>query len=327
MAVLVTGGAGYIGSHMVLKLMDQKEDVIVLDDLSTGHEWSVPKGVPFYHADVADLKTLDDVFSRHDIDAVLHFAGAIVVQESVENPLKYYLQNSCKSRTLVDFIVARQVPHFLYSSSAAVYGAPGMEPVRETAPYDPQSPYGTSKLVAEWMLRDLAASIPAFRYAALRYFNVAGADPHMRSGQSSRVSTHLIKIAAEAAVGKRSGLQIYGDDFPTPDGTCVRDYIHVADLIDAHYCALEYLRNGGASLVANCGYGSGYSVRQVIDAVKAVSGADFEVSVARRRPGDAAMIVADPGLARKTLGWLPRFQDLDLIIAHAIEWERRLAEQ
>lgn len=327
MAILVTGGAGYIGSHMVLKLLDQKEEVIVLDDLSTGHEWSIPKGVPFYRADIADLNALAGVFSRHDIEAVLHFAGAIIVQESVEDPLRYYLQNACKSRTLVEFMVSRRVPHFVYSSSAAVYGAPGMEPVRETAPYDPQSPYGTSKLVAEWMLRDLAASNPAFRYAALRYFNVAGADPLMRSGQSSRVSTHLIKIAAEAALGKRKGLQIYGDDFPTPDGTCVRDYIHVADLIDVHYRTLEYLRNGGASLVANCGYGSGYSVRQVIDAVKSVSDVDFEVSIAGRRPGDAAMIVADPGLARKTLGWSPGFEDLELIVAHAIEWERRLAER
>ncbi|MCY0149677.1 UDP-glucose 4-epimerase GalE [Hoeflea sp. G2-23] len=327
MTVLVTGGAGYIGSHMVWKLLDRNEQVVVIDDLSTGHAWAVPDGVAFVHADVADKSALDRIFSEHQIDAVFHFAGAIIVPESVEFPLKYYRENASKTGALIDHAIERRIAHFIYSSSAAVYGAPGMDPVTEAAPCAPESPYGTSKLVTEWMLRDVAAANPAFRYAALRYFNVAGADPDMRSGQSSRVSTHLIKIAAEAAVGKRDGVSIFGDDFPTPDGTCVRDYIHVSDLVEAHYQALVHLRAGGPSIIANCGYGSGYSVRQVIEAVKAVSGVDFEAIIGPRRPGDAAMIVADSTLARTVLNWSPQLDDLETIIRHALEWERRLAEQ
>lgn len=327
MTILVTGGAGYIGSHMVLKLLDRGEDVVVIDNLSTGHDWAVAPGVNLYRADVSDKSALDAIFSRYRIDTVFHFAGAIIVSESVTQPLKYYSENTCKSRTLIEHASRNDVENFIYSSTAAVYGSPGMAPVDEQAVVAPESPYGTSKLMTEWMLRDLAASGSAMRYAALRYFNVAGADPLMRSGQSSRVSTHLIKIAAEAATGKRAGVEIFGDDFPTPDGTCVRDYIHVSDLADAHHCALSYLRAGGPSIAANCGYGHGYSVRQVIETVQAVSGVDFEVRAAPRRAGDAAMIVADPTLARTTLGWSPKFEDLELIIAHAIEWEKKLAKR
>ncbi|KJS19394.1 MAG: UDP-glucose 4-epimerase [Hoeflea sp. BRH_c9] len=327
MAVLVTGGAGYIGGHMVLKLLDENEDVVVIDDFSTGQEWAVPAQVPLFRGDMADRSILDAIYSEHDIGSILHFSGSIVVSESVDLPLKYYRENSCKTLELIDYAAGKQTAHFIYSSSAAVYGAPGLEPVTETAPSAPESPYGTSKLVTEWMLRDFAASNPAFRYAALRYFNVAGADPLMRAGQSSGVSTHLIKIAAEAATGKRDGLQIFGDDFETPDGTCVRDYIHVTDLADAHYCALRHLRAGGPSVVANCGYGSGYSVRQVVDAVKAVSGVDFKVTQAPRRPGDAAMIVADSTFARTKLGWSPELDNLETIIRHALEWEHKLIDR
>ncbi|MBC7282750.1 UDP-glucose 4-epimerase GalE [Hoeflea sp.] len=327
MSVLVTGGAGYIGSHMVLALLDHGEDVVVIDNLSTGNEWAVPPQARFYKADIADAQALDRIFASHAIDAILHFAGLIIVSESVELPLDYYLENACKSRLLIERALEAKVQNFIFSSSAAVYGAPGLEPVSESAPFAPESPYGTSKLMTEWMLRDVAAVNPGFRYAALRYFNVAGADPKMRAGQSSRQSTHLIKIAAEAATGKRDGMQIFGDDFDTPDGTCVRDYIHVTDLAHAHYCALAYLRAGGPSVAANCGYGSGYSVRQVVDAVKAVSGVDFKVTQAPRRAGDAAMIVADSTFAREAFGWAPELDDLETIIRHALEWERRLGNR
>lgn len=327
MTVLVTGGAGYIGSHMVLKLLEHNEEVVVIDNLSTGNEWAVSPQATFYKADIADPGALDTIFSNHKIDAIIHFAGLIIVSESVEVPLDYYSENTCKSRFLIQHALDAKVENFIFSSSAAVYGAPGLEPVSEAAPFAPESPYGTSKLMTELMLRDVAAVNPGFRYAALRYFNVAGADPQMRAGQSSRLSTHLIKIAAEAATGKRDGLQIFGDDFQTPDGTCVRDYIHVTDLAGAHYCALSYLRNGGASIAANCGYGSGYSVRQVVDAVKAVSGVDFKVTQAPRRAGDAAMIVADSTLARDALGWSPEFEDLETVIRHALQWERNLGNR
>jgi UDP-glucose 4-epimerase len=326
MTVLVTGGAGYIGSHMVLKLLEEREDVVVIDNLSAGHKWAVPAQAVFYNADIADQNALDSIFATHKIDAIMHFAGAIVVSQSVELPLDYYRENTCKSRTLIERALNEGVEHFIFSSTAAIYGAPGLAPVAESAPFAPESPYGTSKLMTEWMLRDVAAVNPGFRYAALRYFNVAGADPQMRAGQSSRVSTHLIKIAAEAATGKRDGISIFGDDFQTPDGTCVRDYIHVTDLANAHYQALSYLRKGGPSVAANCGYGSGYSVRQVVESVKAVSGVDFPVTPAPRRTGDAAMIVADSTLARDLLGWSPEFDDLETIIRHALEWEQRLAQ-
>ncbi|KGF67625.1 UDP-glucose 4-epimerase [Hoeflea sp. BAL378] len=327
MTVLVTGGAGYIGSHMVLALLERDEDVVVVDNLVTGHEWAVPAGATFYKADIADPAALDRVFASHRIDAVMHFAGLIIVPESVRLPLDYYRENTCASGVLIQRALEAGVESFIFSSSAAVYGAPGLEPVKETAPFAPTSPYGTSKLMTEWMLRDVAAVNPGFRYAALRYFNVAGADPEMRAGQSSGPSTHLIKIAAEAATGKRDGIAIYGDDFDTPDGTCVRDYIHVTDLADAHYAALSYLRAGGASMAANCGYGVGYSVRQVVDAVKAVSGVDFRVTQAPRRAGDPAMIVAAPGFAREVLGWTPRLDDLPTIIRHALQWESLLSDR
>ncbi len=326
MSVLVTGGAGYIGSHMALRLLDAGEDVVVIDDLSTGHEWAVPAGAELVRGDVGDADLVASVIKSRDVGAVMHFAGSILVFESVADPLGYYLNNTVKSRALVDAALRGGVRQFVFSSTAAVYGSPGLEPIDEDAPLRPESPYGTSKLVSEWMLRDTAAANPQFRYAALRYFNVAGADPQLRSGQSSKISTHLIKIAAEAASGKRASMKMYGDDYPTPDGTCVRDYIHVWDLVEAHYGALEHLRAGGESLVANCGYGHGFSVREVIDAVKRVSGVDFAVEKARRRDGDPAMIVANSDRARRLLGWTPQYDDLDTIIAHAIAWERQLTE-
>lgn len=324
-SVLVTGGAGYIGSHMALRLLDAGETVVVLDDLSAGHRWSVPQGAHFVEGDAGDEALVRRIIDEHDVSAIMHFAGSVLVFESVADPLAYYLNNTVKSRTLIAAAASMDVPHFIFSSTAAVYGAPGAEPVREDAPLDPHSPYGSSKLVTEWMLRDAAASNDGFTYAALRYFNVAGADPAMRAGQSSKVSTHIIKIAAEAATGKRPGLQIYGDDYATPDGTCVRDYIHVWDLANVHYAALTHLRRGGSSLVANCGYSRGFSVREVIDAVKRVSGTDFAVTTASRRPGDPDTIVADSTLAREVLGWTPDLDDLDTIIRHALEWERMLA--
>ncbi|OCW58349.1 UDP-glucose 4-epimerase GalE [Hoeflea olei] len=325
MSVLVTGGAGYIGSHMVLELLARNEDVVVIDNLCTGNAWAVPAGATFYRADIGDAQALETIFSAHDIEAVIHFAGLIVVPDSVERPLDYYGENTCKSRVLIAHALAAGVRHFIFSSSAAVYGAPGLEPVVETAPFAPESPYGASKMMTELMLRDVSAVNPEFRSFCLRYFNVAGADPKMRAGQSSGRSTHLIKIAAEAATGKRDRVQVFGDDFETPDGTCVRDYVHVTDLARAHFGALDYLRRGGASMAVNCGSGSGYSVREVIAAVKAVSGVDFPVERAPRRAGDAAMIVADSTLARDVLGWAPEYGDLETIITHAIEWERRLA--
>ena len=323
-SVLVTGGAGYIGSIMTLKLLDEGERVVVIDDLSAGHRGAVPDAAAFVQGDIGDEALVRRTISEHDVGAIMHFAGSVLVFESVADPLGYYLNNTVKSRSLVALAVDLGVPHFVFSSTAAVYGAPGDDPVREDAPLDPHSPYGTSKLVTEWMLRDTAAANPDFSYAALRYFNVAAADPAMRAVQSSKVSSHIVKIAAEAAMGKRPGLQIYGDDYKTPDGTCVRDYIHVWDLADVHYKALAHLRQGGSSLVANCGYSRSFSVREVVEAVKRVSGIDFPVSFAARRPGDPELIVADSTLAREKLGWTPRFDELDTIIRHALEWEKRL---
>ncbi|MBW8285103.1 MAG: UDP-glucose 4-epimerase GalE [Rhizobium sp.] len=326
MAILVTGGAGYIGSHMVWALLDAGEDVVVIDRLSTGFRWAVAPQARFYLGDIGDADLLRQVFFENEIEAIIHFAGSIVVPESMSDPLGYYENNTGNTRVLASAAVKAGIDKLIFSSTAAVYGTPASaEPVKETAPLLPENPYGQSKLMSEIMLRDTARAHD-FRYVALRYFNVAGADPKGRTGQSTDRATHLIKVACEAALGKRRSVAVYGSDYPTPDGTGVRDYIHVADLVQAHLRALAYLRRGEASLVANCGYGSGYSVLNVLAAVARVSGRPFAVEYCPRRAGDAAFVVADSTLAREKLAWVPRLADLDLIVETALAWEERLEQ-
>ncbi|MHB8885833.1 MAG: UDP-glucose 4-epimerase GalE [Methylovirgula sp.] len=324
MAILVTGGAGYIGGHMVLALLDAGEEVIVLDDLSTGFSWAVAKPAVLVRGDMGDPQALAAIFSTYHIDAIAHFAAKIVVPESVADPLLYYLNNMAKARNLIEAAVSADVRRFIFSSTAAVYGEPGVNPVNEDTPLQPINPYGRSKLMVEWMLEDVAKARD-FAYVALRYFNVAGADPAGRLGQSTPNATHLIKVAVQAALGLRPGMDVFGTDYPTPDGTCIRDYIQVSDLIAAHLLALTHLRSGGESLVLNCGYGHGHSVREVIDVVKEISGVDFEVRLGGRRAGDPAMIVAGAERIRNLLGWTPRHDDLKEIIRQAYVWERDLA--
>ena len=309
---------------MVWELRDHAKDVVVLDNMTTGFDWPLPGDVELIVGDVSDTALVEALLRDHDVDAVIHFAGSIIVPESVENPLKYYTNNTMASLKLIQACVRQGVRHFVFSSTAAVYGDPDSVPVAESAPLRPVSPYGTSKLMTEMMLRDVAAAHD-LRYCALRYFNVAGADPRGRTGQSTANATPLIKIACEAALGKRAGLAVFGDDYDTPDGTGVRDYIHVADLAAAHRLAIEYLRAGGPSAAMNCGYGQGFSVLQVIDRVKAVSGVDFPVRHAGRRAGDSHEIVAASDLVRETLGWQPAYNDLDVIVGHALAWEKKLA--
>jgi len=323
MTVLVTGGAGFIGSHMVLALNDAGEDVVVIDNLSTGFCWAVAPAAKLIEADIGDEAALDRVMGEHQLDAIVHFAGSIVVPESVVDPLAYYLNNTVKSRALIAAAVRHRVPRFVFSSTAAVYGNPGNEPVFEDAVVKPISPYGTSKLMTEWMLRDSHYAY-GLQYAALRYFNVAGADPKGRSGQSTPRATHLIKVACQTALGSRAELEVFGTDYDTPDGTCIRDYIHVSDLVTAHLDALKHLRNGGESGVFNCGYGTGYSVLEVIRAVERAVGRKLDVKLAGRRAGDPAAIVAGAEKVRRVLGWRPRHQDLDDIVASALAWERHL---
>ena len=323
MPTLVTGGAGYIGSHMTLELLDAGSQVVVVDDLSTGLAAAVPETAQFVRADIADQALLQRLIKELGIDAILHFAGSVVVPDSVANPLAYYLNNTVKSRSLIETAVATGVRHFIFSSTAAVYGMPGSEPVAEQAALKPLSPYGNSKLMTEMMLAD-AARAHELSYVVLRYFNVAGADPQGRSGQSTPRATHLIKVACEAALGKRRYLEVFGTDYPTPDGTCVRDYIQVSDLARAHSAALAYLRAGGASETFNCGYGRGFSVLEVVEAVKRVSGRSFDVRLGPRRPGDPAQIVAASAKIRKALGWAPAYQDLDVIVRQALAWEDQL---
>lgn len=323
MTVLVTGGAGYIGSHMVLALIDAGEPVVVLDNLSTGFRWAVLPSATFVEGDVSDSALVAQVIADHDITAVVHFAARIVVPESVADPLGYYYANTVKTRALLEAVVAAGVPHLIFSSTAAVYGMVGNDPVAEEALLSPISPYGRSKLMSEWMLEDTAFAFP-LRYVALRYFNVAGADPAGRTGQSTAGATHLIKVACETALGKRPGMAVFGTDYETPDGTCLRDYIHVSDLVAAHLDALTYLRQGGSSAVLNCGYGRGYSVLEVIDTVKSVSGVDFKVTYSPRRPGDPAAVVAKADKIRATVGWEPRLDDLATIVRHALTWEQSL---
>jgi UDP-glucose 4-epimerase len=325
MSVLVTGGAGYIGSHMVLELLDAGEDVLVLDNLSTGFRWAVPAEAKFVEGDIGDHNLVRRLLLKNKIDAVIHFAGSIVVPDSISDPLGYYHNNTGKSRSLLECTVEAKVPQFIFSSTAAVYGMPKQNPVAEDARLEPISPYGSSKLMTEIMLRDTAHA-HGLKYVALRYFNVAGADPLGRSGQSTPQATHLIKVAGEAALGLRPYLEVFGTDYPTPDGTCVRDYIHVTDLARAHVSALEYLREGGKSEVLNCGYGTGYSVLDVIDAVKRASGSDFAVRMGPRREGDPAALIAQADRIGEVLGWVPMLDDLDTIVESALGWEQRLTE-
>ncbi len=323
MSVLVTGGAGYIGSHMVLELLDAGEEVVVIDNLSTGFRWAVAPKAALVVGDAGDQDLVKAVVRKHKVDAIIHFAGSVVVPESVADPLGYYLNNTVKSRALIEAAVAAGVSNFIFSSTAAVYGNPAENPVSETALPAPMSPYGSSKLMTEIMLQD-ASRAHDFRAVALRYFNVAGADPEGRTGQSTKGATHLIKVACETALGKRAGMDVFGTDYPTADGTCVRDYIHVKDLARAHMSALGYLRQGGGTDIFNCGYSKGYSVLEVISAVKRVSGADFPVKLSPRRPGDPAAIVAASAKIRATLGWMPEHDDLDKIVAQALAWENHL---
>lgn len=325
--VLVTGGAGYIGSHAVLALLDAGWPVTVLDDLSTGFRDAVDPRAAFVQGDVGDLDLVRITLKHHRIGAVMHFAGSIIVPESVADPLKYYGNNTANSRTLIAAAVAEKVPHFIFSSTAAVYGVPSNEPVDEQWPTRPANPYGASKLMTELMLADVAAAHP-FSYCALRYFNVAGADPQGRAGQSTAGATNLIKVATEVAAGVRPQLDIFGDDWDTPDGTGVRDFIHVSDLADAHVRALELLiARPGESHILNAGYGAGHSVREVVDSVARVSGRPVAHRFVPRRPGDIAMMVADNRALVARTGWKPRFAALDRIVGDALAWEAKLAEK
>jgi UDP-glucose 4-epimerase len=323
MTVLVTGGCGYIGSHTVHALADAGERVVVLDNLSTGFVAALPKPMQPIVGDAGDQALVSSLIARHKIESIIHFAGSIIVPESVADPLKYYRNNTANSRNLIEAAVKGGVKHFIFSSTAAVYGDPVRVPLAEDDPVIPLSPYGWSKLMTEVMLRDTGAAHP-LRHVALRYFNVAGADPKLRTGLSSPGATHLIKVAVETALGRRPKIEVYGTDYPTPDGTCVRDYIHVSDLARAHLAALDYLRDGGKSATLNCGYGRGYSVREVLDAVRRVHGRDFAIQLAGRRPGDTVISVAAADRIRKALRWTPELDNLDTIVRDALAWERHL---
>jgi UDP-glucose 4-epimerase len=320
--VLVTGGAGYIGSHTVLQLRARGERVVVLDDLSTGFRQAV-RDVPLVVGNVGDRKITDALLAEHKVDTIIHFAAHTIVPESVSNPLKYYGNNTCATRSLLEAASQAGVKHVVFSSTAAVYGIPAAGLASEETPLSPINPYGASKLMSEMMLRDLSAATP-LRHVVLRYFNVAGSDPQGRIGQSTRAATLLVKVAVEAAVGKRAQLSVYGTDFPTPDGTGVRDYIHVEDLARAHLSALDYLRAGGDSLTANCGYGHGYSVREVLQSVERVAGVKLNVKDEPRRAGDPPSLVAKTDKVRTVLGWKPQLDDIDTIVRTSLEWERRL---
>ncbi|MBD8698684.1 UDP-glucose 4-epimerase GalE [Sphingomonas aerolata] len=324
---MVTGGAGYIGSHAVLALLDAGHEVVVVDNLVTGFDWAVDPRATLVEANVADDAKVRAAIRDHKVRAIMHFAGSVVVPESVSDPLKYYRNNTAASRSLIESAVAEGVPHFIFSSTAATYGTPEKVPVAEGDPTVPINPYGMSKLMTEAMLRDVAAAHP-INYAALRYFNVAGADPQGRSGQSTVGATHLIKIAVEAATGKRSHVGVYGTDFATPDGTGVRDYIHVSDLAAAHVAALDLLvAEPAKSHTLNAGYGTGFSVLEVLDAVDKVTNMTIDRRLEGRRAGDPAMLISDNSAILATLDWQPRHADLDGIVRDALAWERTLAER
>jgi UDP-glucose 4-epimerase len=325
--ILVTGGAGYIGSHAVLALLDSGHRPVVIDNLVTGFGWAVPNEVTFYEGDVADSELVSEIITAEGIKAVMHFAGSVVVPESVENPLKYYHNNTARTRALIETMITNGVRHMIFSSTAATYGIPESSPVNENMPTQPINPYGTSKLMTEMMLRDVAAAHD-FNYCALRYFNVAGADPEARSGQSTIGATHLLKIAVEAALGKRDNVSVFGTDYATDDGTGVRDYIHVSDLAAAHVVALEALvADPASSHTLNCGYGHGYSVMQVLDAVDRVTNRKLDRRLEGRRAGDPDELISDNRAIKARFGWEPKYDDLDTIVRHALAWERKLSER
>jgi UDP-glucose 4-epimerase len=327
LTVLVTGGAGYIGSHAVLALLDSGWPVVVLDNLSTGFDWAVPAAATLVKGDVGDQALVERVLSDHEVGAIMHFAGSIIVPESVDNPLKYYHNNTANSRALIESAVRCGVRHFIFSSTAATYGIPDRVPITEDSRQEPINPYGWSKLMTERMLKDVAFAHP-LNFCALRYFNVAGADPQCRSGQSTAGATHLIKVAVEAATGRRSHVSVFGTDYDTPDGTGIRDYIHVSDLAAAHVDALEKLiETPGESYLMNCGYSRGFSVLEVLEAVDRVTSMKIERRLEPRRPGDPDSLVADNSRILATLPWRPKRDDLDSIIADALAWERKLAER
>ena len=323
MTVLVTGGAGYIGSQMVLALVEAGESVVVIDNLSTGFSTYLPEGVPLFIGDAGDENLVEGVIEQHNVDSIIHFAGSVVVPDSMRDPLGYYRNNTFTTRNLLNAAVKSGIGRFIFSSTAAVYGNPDQVPVPETAPTRPLSPYGFSKLMSEIMLHDVAEA-HGMKYAVLRYFNVAGADPLARVGLAAAGATHLLKIAVEAATGQRAKIDVFGTDYPTPDGSCIRDFIHVSDLADAHRAALSYLRCGGNSATLNCGYGRGYSVLETIEAVRRISGRNFAVQYAARRPGDIVTMVADASRLRTLFDWTPRYDDLDTIATHALAWEEKL---
>ncbi|ATR19516.1 UDP-glucose 4-epimerase GalE (plasmid) [Roseomonas sp. FDAARGOS_362] len=322
--ILVTGGAGYIGSHAVLALRAAGHSVVVLDDLSTGYREAVPADIPFYQGSVSDIALVARILQLHSVHTVIHFAAALIIPESVENPLKYWGNNVGGTTALLAACAAADVRQFVFSSTAAVYGVPVSTPIPEGEMLAPINPYGHSKATAESVLRDTGLA-HGMRSVVLRYFNVAGADPELRTGQRSRQATHLIKVACQAVVGKRDGVQIFGNDYDTPDGTCIRDYIHVSDLAEAHVAAAAYLMEGGSSTVLNCGYGRGYSVREVLNGVERVAGRDLRIKVAPRRAGDPPRLIADVSRIQATLRWRPRFDDIDFIIQTALAWEEALA--
>lgn len=322
MKILVTGGAGYIGSHIVKSLGEKGHDVVVYDNLSYGHEWAVLSG-RLIKGDLADKQRIDSVFEVERFDTVIHMAAFVVVDESIRDPLKYYRNNFVNAINLIEICLKRGVNRFVFSSTAAVYGIPEKVPVTEETPLLPINPYGASKAMVERVIGDAGVSND-FRYISLRYFNVAGADKHSRIGQARKDATHLITVALRTALGMRKSLDIFGTDYHTPDGTCIRDYIHVDDLASAHVLALEYLASGGGSRIYNCGYGHGYSVREVVERVKSVAGIDFPVRYVDRRPGDPPELIADASRISKELGWVPQYDDLEYIIKTAWEWEKKI---
>ncbi|MFA7383651.1 MAG: UDP-glucose 4-epimerase GalE [Desulfurivibrionaceae bacterium] len=331
--ILVTGGAGYIGSHTSRQLVNAGCKVVVVDNFYSGNRWAVPKEAILVEGDAGDLVLISHLLSLHHIEAVIHFAGHIVVPESVTDPLKYHRNNTCCSRNLIEACICCGVHNFVFSSSAAVYGIPSRIPVAEIAPTEPINPYGRSKLMTEWMLEDTANSFSSatsentspqdrFRYVALRYFNVAGASLDGSLGQATPNASHLIKVACEAACGKRENIAIYGTDYQTPDGTCIRDYIHVEDLAQAHLLALAHLFGGGAAEILNCGYGAGFSVREILEAVKEVSGVQFRIIETERRLGDPPALISDPQRIKELFAWRPALQDIRLICETAYKWEK-----